>query len=974
MDAPSAPKSAIPRRGPPLAAIRTDLAQQQAPQQQQQQSQPQRLQKLPVLQKQRLQRLQPVEPPVSPANKAPLQNSETAKRKPSKSSLKSLFSRNKALRDGKRTDSPLPQLGERRESDAHSAYAPDTPRSLTATVESSPTVVAPASDAATPTDLNSEQKDTEKKTKSKPTKKSTSPWIPPPLFQAYPQALRHAYVFTPNVSAESILRLHASRKNAAPKATQDENSTAQGSAAAKKKKEEKDKKQARRTSVPHSDTSLTRKIFVLVTSGCLLQYSGDGRHDRLPEKLMRLGPTSAAFASDAIPGKPYVIQVSQKLSDDGKLPAESGRGLWSRFGIQGTDARRMARNFFMVLTEPEEMNAWLVSLRRAIEAVGGKNFVPESPSEEKYAATEHPIQPPLSVRSSRQLSFRKSALMNEGVSRTSSRTSIAPSVSRKNSHQDIAPSSNLAKALNRRSITAPSDAISISTTATSRDPNTIYEDPRDAPLPPTRKPNVPSQPSSVKPSPANSPVQSLPATPRQLRKTGTSSTRRSMYASPPQSQPDRSTDDPEFSRRLSYVANAPSPSQSPSPTLPNFSVPSFSSRFAIPRRGSEPSVTSEATESIQASSIDSSTVHPNELRKQQLPGLNIDLGGEPVPEPAKRHSLIAETTRNNTPTPISPTKSSFTSGPRGLPFFASPSLPSLRYARQVQSPDISQRPSQFGETRSQSPAVTSAIAQRSRPLTRLPKPGDTSTPTALPSLAQSAWSTDRSKRTSPSSPHPVSQHTPVSYQTRRPSITGSGVPRAAGSASKISVPSVSRSPPSAPPTTALPVVGGIDTTLHQDKQQPQSQHHSTRRFSFLPQNQQYPIQQQTSPRKKSTQNLSLLPPAPPPDCPLPEIPSSVPPRALPSWRKHSIPPRASSLLPAPNMEASRKQSIASLSSTSSTIPTASPEMRQVGFTVRRQNAMSPIPTANMTSTTSSAVPIQTPSSSTTTTRHDPYGL
>ncbi|CRG88920.1 hypothetical protein PISL3812_05955 [Talaromyces islandicus] len=898
MDAQPAPRSGIPRRGPPLAPIRTDLSQQHLQQQQKQQlQQPQKPKQLPVLQKPRPQRLRPAEPTTQPAESVPLQP-DPAKRKPSKSSLRSLFSRNKALRDVKKTDSPLPQVGERRESDAQSIQPPETPRSFTGTVTSVSTVVASTDlsvPISTPTEPTFNKKGPSSQTaKVKPARKTSSPWVPPPLFQAYPQALKHATVSAPILSADAILRIQSSKTTTEAK---EEKATAQDPAAAKKK-DEKDKKHARRTSVATGDTLLAKKIFVLVTSGRLLQYAAEGRHDRLPEKLMRLGSTSAAFASDAIPGKPYVIQVTQQFSDDGKAPPEtSGRGLLSRFGIQGSDARRMVRTFLMVLSEPEEMNSWLVSLRMAIETVGGKHFVPESPVEGKNAAAGKTNQAPLSARASRQLNIRRPSL-NEfsqnsgGSSRAPSRNSIAPALTRKNSNKESTPSSNLAKALSRRSITAPSDAISIATTATtSMEPDTIYEDPRDAPLPPTRNPNISSQPPSVRPSPATSPVQSPPTTP-QLRNNNkptfpSSAFRPIMYAASPP-QPDHQKEDAGPSRRSSYIASSHSPPQSPSPTPPNFSVPSFSTRFAISRRGSEPSVTSDNNDTP----TDTTPAEQTEPRRKYS-GLNIDMGRISASNLAKR-SLAGETA-SHTPSPLSPTKSSMP-GPRGIPLHTTPSQPSLRYAHRAQPPP---EPSQKA-----SPSDTRAALltpQKSRPLMRLPKHNEPDTLTALPGFAQSAPGTDRIKRTSVATAtpsRPPSQILPPSHQT--PRIPGPGGQRA----SRMAVPA-SKSPP----------IG--------NNEQP------SRRLSALP--------QQTSPRKMS---LSMSPPAPPPNCPLPEVPSDISARRIPTWRKQS-------LLPSPNVDARRQQS---------------PELRQMGF-ARRQQISPPTTTTTTTTTSSSSIP-----------HHDSHGL
>ncbi|QKX59941.1 uncharacterized protein TRUGW13939_07083 [Talaromyces rugulosus] len=903
MDAQPAPRSGIPRRGPPLAPIRTDLSQQllqqqQLHQQKPQLQQPQKPKQLPTLQKPRPNRLRPAEPTTQQAEKVPPQP-EPATRKPSKSSLKSLFSRNKAVRDVKKKDNPLPQVSERRESDAQSIQPPETPRSFAGTVTSVTTVVASAdltTPIATPTEPHFEKKGPIQTAKAKPTRKSSSPWVPPPLFQAYPQALKHATLFAPILSAEAILRIQSSKTTAEAK---EENSTPPDSSAAKKK-DEKDKKHARRMSMASGDTLLARKIFVLVTSGRLLQYAAEGRHDRLPEKLMRLGSTSAAFASDAIPGKPFVIQVTQQFSSDGKAPTETtGRGLLSRFGIQGSDARRMVRTFLMVLSDPEEMNSWLVSLRMTIESVGGKHFVPESPVEDKNAAAGKINQATSSTRASRQLNIRRPSLNDfssqhsGGSFRAPSRTSIAPTMNRKNSYQDSTPSTNLAKALSRRSITAPSDAISIATTATmSMEPDTIYEDPRDAPLPPTRTPTI-SQPPSLKPSPATSPVQSPPTTPR-LRNMPTipsSTIRPSMYAASPPPQPDHRREDPAPSRRLSYISSAHSPPQSPSasPIPPNFSVPSFSTRFTIPRRGSGPSVNSDTDDPPTGPS---SPVEQTEPRRKYS-GLNIDMGRIAAANMAKR-SLATEA-RSNTPNPISPTKSSLP-GPRGIPLHTTPSQPSSRYAHKVQSPEISQKPS-ASDARAALPTP-----QKSRPLMRLPKPNEPDTLTALPSFAQSAPGTDRIKRTSVTTAtpsRPPSQIVPPSLQAPR-------IPSAVGQrASRMAIPA-SKSPP----------VG-----ITEQERQP------TRRLSALPQ------QRSISPRKKSipSPSLAMSPPAPPPDCPLPEVPSDIPGRRLPTWRKHS-------LLPAPNMDARKQQS---------------PELRQIGF-ARRQQISPPTPT--------SSIP-----------RHDPHG-
>ncbi len=67
--------------------------------------------------------------------------------------------------------------------------------------------------------------------------------------------------------------------------------------AAAKKSEKAKSKHRRQISGSLSRADWTQKIFILVTSGYLLQYSGDGSFDRLPEKMMQLGKDSGKQTS-----------------------------------------------------------------------------------------------------------------------------------------------------------------------------------------------------------------------------------------------------------------------------------------------------------------------------------------------------------------------------------------------------------------------------------------------------------------------------------------------------------------------------------------------------------------------------------------------------------------------------------------------------------------------------------------------------
>jgi hypothetical protein len=207
-----------------------------------------------------------------------------------------------------------------------------------------------------------------------PRPRPVTAWDPPPLFQAYPQAVKHANLQAPTTSAAAILRASGHRRtnslrddvsNAPDEESEDTNT-------GEKKKDEKDRKRS------NSRAEWTHKIYVLVTSGYLLQYAGEGNFDRLPEKMMQIGKDSAAFASDAIPGKHWVLQISQTLSDEGVIPGTNSKSLFSRLGFRGADARRSTRSFLLVFDNPEEMDSWLVTVRREIEAMGGKKYEPEN--------------------------------------------------------------------------------------------------------------------------------------------------------------------------------------------------------------------------------------------------------------------------------------------------------------------------------------------------------------------------------------------------------------------------------------------------------------------------------------------------------------------------------------------------------------------------------------------------------------------
>ncbi|KAK5175563.1 uncharacterized protein LTR77_000702 [Saxophila tyrrhenica] len=189
----------------------------------------------------------------------------------------------------------------------------------------------------------------------------TGPFEPPPLFQAYPQSMKDGCLGVSTMSVETAM--HKSKGRKVEKT--DENSSI-------------DTRRSRAT-LRHGkdDLELPRKIFVLVTSGYLLQYAETGPSNRLPEKILHLSKDSAAFASDLVPGKHYVLQVSQAVDQQGAMVANSG-SIFSKLGLRSAAARRMTSGFLLVLPSAKEMESWMTAIKREIVDLGGQDTDPDA--------------------------------------------------------------------------------------------------------------------------------------------------------------------------------------------------------------------------------------------------------------------------------------------------------------------------------------------------------------------------------------------------------------------------------------------------------------------------------------------------------------------------------------------------------------------------------------------------------------------
>ncbi|CAG8897075.1 unnamed protein product [Penicillium egyptiacum] len=554
------------RRGRRLAPLKTDFSR-------------------PAAQK-RVQRPRPTEYPSINGSEGPVPLHGPVKQRSSKTSLRSLFGHKSS-----RADPKLEEIIETKP-EPQSAIFSETPLSPSImsprTIDSNPTITSPTITSPTITSPTERSRVTLKSSRPKPDPKHANQeqygWKPPPLFQAYPQSTKHDCLPAPALSADSILRLHATTArsstddNPANPLEQDE-----AADAARKKREQKQRKHLRTLSGTINKEDWTQKIYVLATTGYILQYAGEGKHDRLPERMLLLGPKSVAFASDAIPGKHWVVQVSHNPTADDSAIREPPKPRFSRLGFHKSNTRRFSRNFLLVFDNPDDMIGWLVAVRAEIEKRGGRKFTQEKHSDED---TMPQLQPKMSVRQMvkkdphriSSLFLQPQTLQSPTEEDDGQSVGGATWQSRRSSYVSV----------NRRSIIeSRSGSVSTGRTEATNPTNgsaSIGSDIRSSSF----TSNIPNSPPI-----GTGTFRSDEHLPEDLDRTYTRSPpasshgkRKSLYMPlPPQPPPITDfTEEPQ--------ANHPPPIpealiRSASPPAPNFSVPSFSKKF-VPRSGPIP--------------------------------------------------------------------------------------------------------------------------------------------------------------------------------------------------------------------------------------------------------------------------------------------------------------------------------------------------------------------------------------------------
>lgn len=290
-----------------------------------------------------------------------------------KGGLRTLFSRSKSTRDTKVNTRLQSTIEEEEILKSHPIHV--AAPSVSSTRNGRTSLARESSSAYVPSGTSiprSQPQVVENEARSQPVWKepplqSLKTFNPPPLFQAYPQSVKHSNLPAPTVSLDTILKMERNRQASEKKPLNDLNELEEDVRLV----EDMKKHRSRRSNV--FQIEWTSKVYVLATSGFLLQYAGDGSFDRPPEKLLQLGKDSAAFASDVIPGKCWVLQILQSSNEDGAMT--NSKSVFSNFGFR-SKTRRLVPSLLLVLDSPEEMSSWLVAVRKEIEALGGKRYRP----------------------------------------------------------------------------------------------------------------------------------------------------------------------------------------------------------------------------------------------------------------------------------------------------------------------------------------------------------------------------------------------------------------------------------------------------------------------------------------------------------------------------------------------------------------------------------------------------------------------
>lgn len=232
---------------------------------------------------------------------------------------------------------------------------------------------------------------------------------PPPLAQAYRQALIHAALATP----ESFVELTKSRQNSF---------SAQEFSKQVVLEDAVQVRCAHKKTESGTDTCNTKpKTFMLIHGPYLLQFPSEAEPNTLPEKILVLDKECVAFACDAVLGRPWVLQVSKTSSHSLGSHEKPLRPSWSRLTLRQPEDKRTVSTMLVVFDDSEELYTWLFAIRKEIEHLGGLEYRPD---------TEHDDQ---SWRDDLKRTF-------DSVSQTDTKSSKRSSPGRTVARHELSPS------------------------------------------------------------------------------------------------------------------------------------------------------------------------------------------------------------------------------------------------------------------------------------------------------------------------------------------------------------------------------------------------------------------------------------------------------------------------------------------------------------------------------------------------------
>ena len=124
--------------------------------------------------------------------------------------------------------------------------------------------------------------------------------------------------------------------------------------------------------------ALAPKSIILSDDGCLLQYPLEGASNRTPERVLQLGPKSIAVASDILPGRHWVLNVSSNSNSPELAVDRLLRSPRPTFGFRGrSEQHKRAQGLLIAFNDDTMFNDWLVAIRTEIEALGGLEYDPD---------------------------------------------------------------------------------------------------------------------------------------------------------------------------------------------------------------------------------------------------------------------------------------------------------------------------------------------------------------------------------------------------------------------------------------------------------------------------------------------------------------------------------------------------------------------------------------------------------------------